>query len=92
MQLLAVNRVSLVSSNIFMSRFTYILITFTFRYPKETMQLIAELAQDIVGEYREKRKIKLQRKVVKASDAASSKVKGISKSCEFYHVLSMREV
>ncbi|XP_033189572.1 NF-kappa-B-repressing factor [Bombus vancouverensis nearcticus] len=46
------------------------------RYPKETMQLIAELAQDIVGEYREKRKIKLQRKVVEASDAASSKVKG----------------
>lgn len=56
------------------------------------MQLIAELAQDIVGEYREKRKIKLQRKVVEASDAASSKVKGISKSCEFYHVLSMKEV
>lgn len=50
------------------------------RYPKETMQLITELAQNIVGEYREKRKIKLQRKVVKASDAASSKVKGISKS------------
>ncbi|CAL7940936.1 unnamed protein product [Xylocopa violacea] len=46
------------------------------RYPKETMQLIAELAQDIVGEYREKQKTKLQRTFVKASDAASSKVKG----------------
>lgn len=75
-----------------MSRFTYTLITFIFRYPKETMQLIAELAQDIVGEYRKKRKIKLQRKVVEASDAASSKVKGISKNCEFYHGLSMKEV
>lgn len=90
LHLLAANRMSLVSSSIFMSSFTYILITFTFRYPKETMQLITELAQNIVGEYREKRKIKLQRKVVKASDAASSKVKGISKSCEFYHVMSMK--
>ncbi|KAK9297371.1 hypothetical protein QLX08_008933 [Tetragonisca angustula] len=46
------------------------------RYPKETMQLIAELAEDIVGEYREKQKSKLKRTFVKASDAASSKVKG----------------
>ncbi|XP_016908981.2 NF-kappa-B-repressing factor [Apis cerana] len=46
------------------------------RYPKETMQLVAELAQDIVSEYREKQKTKLQRTFVKASDAASSKVKG----------------
>lgn len=53
------------------------------RYPKETMQLIAELAQGIVGDYREKQKSKLQRTFVKASDAASSKVKGISKNCEF---------
>lgn len=50
------------------------------RYPKETMQLIAELAEDIVGEYREKQKSKLKRTFVKASDAASSKVKGISKN------------
>ena len=50
------------------------------RYPKETMQLIAELAKDIVGDYREKQKTKLQRTFVKASDAASSKVKGISKN------------
>lgn len=49
------------------------------------MQLIAELAKDIVGDYREKQKTKLQRTFVKASDAASSKVKGISKNCEFYH-------
>nr|XP_003699363.2 PREDICTED: NF-kappa-B-repressing factor [Megachile rotundata] len=48
------------------------------RYPKETMQLIAELAQDIVGDYREKQKTKLQRTFVKASDAASSKVKGLN--------------
>lgn len=46
------------------------------RYPKETMELIAELAQDIVADYREKQKSKLQRTFVKASDAASSKVKG----------------
>lgn len=50
------------------------------RYPKETMQLVAELAQDIVSEYRKKQKTKLQRTFVKASDAASSKVKGISKN------------
>ncbi|XP_076670632.1 NF-kappa-B-repressing factor [Andrena cerasifolii] len=48
------------------------------RYPKETMQLIAELAQGIVGDYREKQKSKLQRTFVKASDAASSKVKGFT--------------
>lgn len=47
------------------------------------MQLVAELAQDIVGDYREKQKTKLQRTFVKASDAASSKVKGTSKCCEF---------
>ncbi|XP_053983379.1 NF-kappa-B-repressing factor isoform X1 [Hylaeus volcanicus] len=54
------------------------------RYPKETMQLIAELARDIVEDYRERQKKKLQRTFVKASDAASSKVKGIPKNCEFY--------
>lgn len=52
------------------------------------MQLVAELAQDIVSEYREKQKTKLQRTFVKASDAASSKVKGISKNCEFYYMLN----
>ncbi|XP_076168254.1 NF-kappa-B-repressing factor [Ptiloglossa arizonensis] len=48
------------------------------RYPEETMQLITELAHDIVGEYRKKQKKKLQRTFVKASDAASSKVKGLT--------------
>ena len=60
------------------------MIIFTFRYPKETMQLIAELAEDIVGEYREKQKSKLKRTFVKASDAASSKVKGTCKNCELH--------
>lgn len=50
------------------------------RYPKETMQLIAELAHDIAEDYREKQKSKIQRTFVKASDAASSKVKGTLKN------------
>ncbi|CAK9815072.1 NF-kappa-B-repressing factor [Anthophora plagiata] len=50
------------------------------RYPKETMQLIAELAHDIAEDYREKQKSKIQRTFVKASDAASSKVKGTTAS------------
>ncbi|CAK9828593.1 NF-kappa-B-repressing factor [Anthophora retusa] len=50
------------------------------RYPKETMQLIAELAHDIAEDYREKQKSKIQRTFVKASDAASSKVKGATAS------------
>lgn len=49
------------------------------RYPNETMQVIAELAKDIVEDYRERQKNKIQRTFVKASDAASSKVKGISR-------------
>ncbi|KAG7197024.1 hypothetical protein KM043_017558 [Ampulex compressa] len=48
------------------------------RYPKETMQLIVELAKDVAAEYREKQKTRIQRTFVKASDAASSKVKGLS--------------
>lgn len=59
-----------------------------YRYPEETMQLITELAHDIVGEYRKKQKKKLQRTFVKASDAASSKVKGIFKNCEFCGLLN----
>ncbi|KOC62277.1 NF-kappa-B-repressing factor [Habropoda laboriosa] len=50
------------------------------RYPKETMQLIAELAHDIAQDYREKQKNKIQRTFVKASDAASLKVKGLTAS------------
>ncbi|OAD54835.1 NF-kappa-B-repressing factor [Eufriesea mexicana] len=46
------------------------------RYPKETMQLVAVLAQDIVSEYRNKQKNKVQRKFIKASDAANLKVTG----------------
>ncbi|XP_043272417.1 NF-kappa-B-repressing factor [Venturia canescens] len=50
------------------------------RYPKETMDLVAELSQDVAKEYRERQKTKLQRTFVKASDAASSKVKGLKTS------------
>lgn len=49
------------------------------------MDLVAELSKDIVTEYREKQKTKLQRTFVKASEAASSKVKGITKNCESYY-------
>lgn len=49
------------------------------------MDLVAELSQDIAKEYRQRQKSKLQRTFVKASDAASSKVKGTSKNCEFSH-------
>lgn len=52
------------------------------RYPRETMDLIADLSHDVAGEYREKQKSKLQRTFVKASDAASSKAKGTLKNCE----------
>ncbi|KAK0181887.1 hypothetical protein PV327_000071 [Microctonus hyperodae] len=48
------------------------------RYPKETMDLVAELSQDVAKDYRERQKSKLQRTFVKASDAASSKIKGLS--------------
>lgn len=51
------------------------------------MDLVAELSQDVAAEYREKQKTKLQRTFVKASEAASSKAKGI-KNCELYFVFS----
>lgn len=50
------------------------------RYPQETMDLIKELSQDVAAKYREKQKKKLQRTFVEASEAASSKVKGIKKN------------
>ncbi|EGI58492.1 NF-kappa-B-repressing factor [Acromyrmex echinatior] len=50
------------------------------RYPQETMDLVKELSQDVAAEYREKQKKKLQRTFVEASEAASSKVKGIKKN------------
>lgn len=46
------------------------------------MDLVKELSQDVAAEYREKQKEKLQRTFVEASQAASSKVKGIKKNCE----------
>lgn len=46
------------------------------------MKIVAELSEDIAEEFRSKRKSKLQRTFVQASDAASSKVKGRSQSCE----------
>lgn len=58
------------------------LCKFFCRYPQETMDLVKELSEDIAGEYREKQKKKLQRTFVEASEAASSKVKGIKKNCE----------
>ncbi|XP_058800972.1 NF-kappa-B-repressing factor [Phymastichus coffea] len=50
------------------------------RYPAETMKIIAELSKDVVQDYREKQKGRLQRTFVGASDAASSKAKGQSRS------------
>ncbi|KAL7306319.1 hypothetical protein TKK_0001746 [Trichogramma kaykai] len=46
------------------------------RYPQETMRTVAELSKDVVQDYREKQKTRLQRTFVGASDAASSKAKG----------------
>jgi len=46
------------------------------------MDLIKELSEDVAAEYREKQKTKLKRTFVEASEAASSKVKGIKKNCE----------
>ena len=50
------------------------------------MNLIAELSEEVAGDYRESKKTKLQRTFVKASDAASSKAKGTLKNCEFVHL------
>lgn len=53
------------------------------KYPQETMRMIAELSKDVVKDYREKQKNRLQRTFVGASDAASSKAKGTGRNCEF---------
>lgn len=45
-----------------------------FRYPDETMKTVAELSHDIIGEFRERQKTRLQRTFVGAADAASAKV------------------
>lgn len=45
-----------------------------FRYPDETMKTVAELSEDIIGEFRDRQKTRLQRTFVGAADAASAKV------------------
>lgn len=40
------------------------------------MRTVAELAVDIIGEFRERQKNRLQRTFVGAADAASAKVQG----------------
>ena len=44
------------------------------RYPKETMELVEELAFGVVQEYREQQKGRLKRTFVGAADAAGAKV------------------
>ncbi|XP_054273566.1 uncharacterized protein LOC128993603 isoform X1 [Macrosteles quadrilineatus] len=45
------------------------------RYPDKTMKLIAELSAGVADDYREKKKGKLKRTFVQASDAAEAKIK-----------------
>ncbi|KAK4008511.1 partner of xrn-2 protein 1 [Daphnia magna] len=44
------------------------------KYPAETMKTVAELSEEIVGEFRERQKTRLQRTFVGAAAAASAKV------------------
>lgn len=46
------------------------------------MDLVTDLSEEVAAEYREKKKKKLKRTFVQASEAASSKVKGIKINCE----------
>ncbi|XP_071522017.1 uncharacterized protein [Panulirus ornatus] len=46
------------------------------KYPDKTMEEVSILARDVGEDYKEKKKTKLQRTFVKASDAAGAKVKG----------------
>jgi len=62
--------------------FNYVL--YKFSYPEKTMDIVKKLSEDIAAEYREKQKKKLQRTFVGASEAASSKVKGIKRNCELW--------
>ncbi|GAB0094214.1 hypothetical protein DMENIID0001_094700 [Sergentomyia squamirostris] len=48
------------------------------RYPKETMLRVQELSEEILKDFRDKRKNRLKRTFVAASDAASAKVKRTS--------------
>jgi hypothetical protein len=50
-----------------------------FRYPVETTRTVNELSQDIIGEFRDRQKTRLQRTLfVDGTDAANAKVKGKS--------------
>lgn len=57
------------------------------KYPDETMELVANLSQDVAKDFRNERSKRLQRTFVKASDAAEAKAKGRKKNCEFYHLI-----
>ncbi|CAG7719972.1 unnamed protein product, partial [Allacma fusca] len=46
------------------------------KYPLDTMELVAELSTGIVEDYRAKKRSRIQRTFVKASDAAERKTKG----------------
>ena len=48
------------------------------RYPNETMQMIAELSEEIIGDYRDKQKNRLRRTFIGASQAATNRSKGRS--------------
>lgn len=50
------------------------------RYPKKTMDLVESLSEGLADDLREKRKGKLQRTFVAASDAAEARAK--NKRCE----------
>ena len=50
------------------------------RYPKETMELVEEMAYGIVQNYREEQKNRLQRTFVSGADAAGAKVNKLKKA------------
>lgn len=45
------------------------------KYPSETMQMVNELAKDVIGEYRKSRENRLKRTFIGGAEAASNKVK-----------------
>jgi hypothetical protein len=50
------------------------------KYPKETMELVEEMAYGIVQTYREEQKNRLQRTFVSGADAAGAKVNKLKKA------------
>jgi len=50
------------------------------RYPKETMELVEEMAYGVVQTYREEQKNRLQRTFVSGADAAGAKVNRLKKA------------